>query len=89
MSHISKQDILEFLREEEFIFHDVEIDGEITKDTKLKDIDIDSLDLITISISMDAQYDIEISDSKLKDLITVGDFVKIILETYKEQNNEF
>lgn len=86
---LTEQDILKVLVENEFLFHDTEAVGNVTLKTKLDDIDIDSLDLITISISMDAQYDIEISDSKLKDLITVGDFVKIILETYKEQNNEF
>ena len=84
MSHISKQDILEFLREEEFIFHDVEIDGEITKDTKLKDIDVDSLDLITANINCEEQFNCKINDVNLSNIITVGDYVTLVYNSCKE-----
>ena len=84
MSHISKQDILEFLREEEFIFHDVEIDGEITKDTKLKDIDVDSLDLITVTINCEEQFDCKIDDTNLSNIKTVGDYVTLVYNSCKD-----
>ena len=84
MAKISKQDILEFLREEEFIFHDVEIDGEITKDTKLKDIDIDSLDLITANINCEEQFNCEIDNANLSNIKTVGDYVTLVYNSCKE-----
>lgn len=83
MSKYSKQDILEFLVEEEFLFHENN-EIEITKDTNLKDIEIDSLDLITISINCENQFGIIINDNQLQNLKTVGDYVNIIYKACKE-----
>ncbi|UTY38304.1 acyl carrier protein [Allocoprobacillus halotolerans] len=56
------------------------IDGEgITLESKLKeDLDIDSLAAVELSLDLETEFDVEISDEELAALVTVEDIVKLI-----------
>lgn len=54
----------------------------ITKDSGLvNDLGLNSLDVINVVVAFEEEFDIEIPDSKIKELITVGDIVEY-LERY-------
>ena len=44
----------------------------------LGDLDLDSLDTMELTVSMEEQYSIEIPDQELENLVTVGDAVELI-----------
>jgi acyl carrier protein len=56
------------------------IEGDrITPQAKLADdLDLDSLDTVELTVSMEERFGIEIPDSDLADLSTVGDAVRLI-----------
>ena len=56
------------------------IDGEgITLESKLKeDLDIDSLAAVELSLDLETEFDVEISDEELAALVTVEDIVNLI-----------
>ena len=56
------------------------IEGEkITMDAELvRDLDLDSLDTMELTLGMEEQFGIEIPDAELEDLVTVGDAVALI-----------
>jgi len=51
---------------------------EISPETPLKDIKADSLDWVQIIVGMESAYDIEIDIDKMKEMVTIGDFVRYI-----------
>ena len=54
----------------------------ITKDSGLvNDLGLNSLDVINVVVAFEEEFDIEIPDSKIKELFTVGDIEKY-LELY-------
>ena len=64
----------------ELISDTLEIDKKkINKDTNLlKDLDVESLDLVDLVTAFEDKYGVEIADKDIKDLQTVGDIVGYI-----------
>lgn len=58
----------------------VEIPKEqITMETNLlNDLGLSSLDLVSIVVAFEDEFDIEIPDRKISEIITVGDIVEIL-----------
>ena len=56
------------------------IDGEgITPESRLKeDLEIDSLAAVELSLDLETEFDVEISDEELAALVSVEDIVKLI-----------
>lgn len=50
----------------------------------LKDLDINSYDIVELICALEEEFDISVPDKKIKTLITVGDIIKFIEE---QQNN--
>lgn len=56
-------------------------ENEISMTTSLKeDLDIDSLDLIDLVMSLEDEFSVELPDEALAEMQTVGDIVKYIEE---------
>ena len=56
-------------------------ENEITMTTSLSDdLDIDSLDLIDLVMSLEDEFSVELPDEALADMKTVGDIVRYIEE---------
>ena len=54
----------------------------ITKDSGLvNDLGLNSLDVINVVVAFEEEFDIEIPDAKIKELVTVGD-IEEYLERY-------
>lgn len=52
---------------------------EITEETRfIEDLDADSLDIASIIMEIEQEFDIEVSDDAIEDVATVGDAVKLI-----------
>ena len=64
----------------ELISDTLEIDKKkINKDTNLlKDLDVESLDLVDLVTAFEDRYGVEIADKDIKNLQTVGDIVGYI-----------
>ena len=52
--------------------------NEIGLDTALKDIEADSLHWLQIIIRVEGDFNMEVDFDKMKDLVTIGDFVNYI-----------
>lgn len=53
--------------------------NKITKDSELViDLDLNSLDVISVVVAFEDEFDIEIPDQKIKELVTVGDIVEYL-----------
>lgn len=53
--------------------------SEITLETDLvKDLDLNSLDVVNIVVAFEDEFDIEIPDRAIKNLTTVGDIVNYL-----------
>ncbi|AKU79388.1 acyl carrier protein [Spiroplasma turonicum] len=59
--------------------------GNISKETSFKDMEIDSLDLMDLVVSLEAKLEISISDDDLLSLKTVNDVVLIIEKLKNEK----
>lgn len=58
---------------------DVDSDIVITKDTViLRDLGVDSLDMVELVCAVEDEFDIEIADKKIKSIITIGDLIEYI-----------
>jgi len=53
-------------------------ENEINPDTPFKDIKADSLDWVQIIVGIESTLDIEIDIDKMKEMVTIGDFVNYI-----------
>ena len=54
---------------------------EITEQSSLVvDLGLNSLDVINVVVAFEEEFDIEIPDQKIKDLVTVGDITKYMEE---------
>ena len=74
---------MEFEKLKKIIVEVLNVDeNEITMDTTfIDDLGADSLDVFQIIMGLEEEFDIEIPDSKIKELVTVGDIEKY-LELY-------
>ncbi len=51
----------------------------ITKESGLAtDLELNSLDVINVVVAFEDEFDIEIPDQKIKELVTVGDIVEYL-----------
>ncbi len=58
---------------------DVDSNIVITKDTViLRDLGVDSLDMVELVCAVEDEFDIEIADKKIKSIITIGDLIEYI-----------
>lgn len=56
---------------------------QITMETNLlNDLGLSSLDVVNIIVAFEDEFDIEIPDRKLSEIITVGDVVNLLKEEY-------
>lgn len=54
-------------------------EDKITKESGLiADLGLSSLDVINLVVAFEDEFDIEIPDQKIKELVTVGDIVKYL-----------
>lgn len=59
----------------------VDIDSNINIDENtviLRDLGVNSLDMIELVCAVEDEFDIEIADKKIKSLITIGDLISYI-----------
>jgi acyl carrier protein len=52
----------------------------VTLDARLEDLEVDSLDLVELAQITEEEYGVEITDSDMDRLATVGDVVNLIAE---------
>ncbi len=58
---------------------DVDTSIEIDENTViLRDLGVDSLDMVELICAVEDEFDIEIADKKIKSLITIGDLIDYI-----------
>jgi acyl carrier protein len=51
----------------------------ITENSELiADLGLNSLDVVNLVVAFEDEFDIEIPDTKIKDLITVADIIKVL-----------
>ena len=69
-----------FEQAKDALVESLNIDGEgITPESRLKeDLEIDSLAAVELSLDLETEFDVEISDEELAALVTVEDIVKLI-----------
>ncbi len=60
------------------IIQDKTKNDKISKSTELKNLGIDSLDLLDLVIEAEHKFNVHLEDEKLIELKTVGDFIKEI-----------
>ncbi|EEG77215.1 acyl carrier protein [Dethiobacter alkaliphilus] len=53
-------------------------EGEIAKETSFEDLDADSLDIVELVMSLEEEFNLEISDEEVENIKTVGDVVRYI-----------
>ena len=58
-------------------------DKEISLDATLKDLGIDSMDLVEVVFAIESEFEIEIPDNDLKNFTTVGSAVDFIAALIK------
>ena len=51
---------------------------EVTLESNVKELGLDSLDIVDLLMDMEEKYDIEFENEEMTDLITVNDVVKAI-----------
>ncbi|MBR6408597.1 MAG: acyl carrier protein [Clostridia bacterium] len=53
--------------------------NDITMDTNIaEDLNIDSLDMVDLVMSLEEEYGIEIADDQIEEIVTIGDLVAFI-----------
>ena len=57
---------------------------EVTKDKNIKDLGLDSLDIIEMLTDMEEKYSIEFDNDEMTSLVTVGDVITVISAKIKK-----
>ena len=57
---------------------------EVTKDKNIKDLGLDSLDIIEMLTDMEEKYSIEFDNDEMTSLVTVGDVILLIFAKIKK-----
>ncbi len=61
----------------------------ITRESRLnEDLEVDSLDLVDLSMTLEDEYGIDILEGDAADIVTVGDVVKLVLDRVPEREGE-
>ena len=53
---------------------------EMTRETKLRELGLDSLDMVEILMDAEQEWQCEISDEAAENLVTIGDAEKLIMQ---------
>ncbi len=53
-------------------------EGELTLESSFEDLDADSLDIVELVMSLEEEFNLEISDEEVEKIKTVGDVVRYI-----------
>ena len=79
-----EQEILDTIAEEG------EIDkGEITPDSNLYDLGIDSLSSLEILVALEKKYDITIAGSRLKNVNSVREIIRIVSSELRKKQRKY
>lgn len=72
---VSRQELLERLRA--ILVREFELEGEQISDRSrlIEDLDLDSIDGVTIAVRLEALWDVSLSDREVEEMATVGDIV--------------
>lgn len=64
----------------EIIAEQLRIDANIIEDNSkiIEDLDADSLDVVELAMAIEEEFDIEISDKEIVDIVTVSDILKFV-----------
>ncbi|MDI6873422.1 acyl carrier protein [Candidatus Solincola sp.] len=63
--------------------------GEITRESRLQeDLEVDSLDLVDLSMVLEDEYGIDILEGEVGDIVTVGDVVRLVLDRLLQKEGE-
>lgn len=54
--------------------------GEIEEENSLKELGLDSLDLVELTMFIEDHYDIEINDERLENITTIDDFANLVTD---------
>jgi len=54
--------------------------AKLTRETKLREIGLDSLDMVEILMDAEQEWQCEISDEAVENLVTIGDAEKLIMQ---------
>lgn len=79
---MESEEILEYLKEEileNYVFNGYNI-KKINRDTTVEELDLDNLDLLEITLDLESEYDVLIDDNELKNVVTIGDLIDLILD---------
>ena len=83
ISDVTADQVLGTMRNLLVDMFDVDAD-KITADASFDSMDLDSLDLVEVSVKVEDAYDIEISEDDLKDVWTVGNAVEVVLSKLQQ-----
>ena len=61
-------------------------EANITADSILQDVGMDSLKFMSVVFKIEARYDIELQEEDADDLRTVGDLANLVLDRIAEQS---
>jgi len=61
---------------------------DLTLDTRLEDLGIDSLRAITILYQLEEQFDIEVPNERIETIVTIGDIVTSIDQLRQNSDTE-
>lgn len=59
---------------------------DIVPDAKLEDLGVDSLKAINILFELEEEFDIEIPNERIPEMVTVGDIVDCVVELTESQS---
>ena len=59
-------------------FQKIAKNKEVTLESNVKELGLDSLDIVDLLMDMEEKYNIEFENEEMTDLVTVGDVVKAI-----------
>lgn len=74
---LNENDVLAKLRD---LLGEFEVEaGDVTMDSEFEALGLDSLDLVELSVKVEDEFGLEIEEDDLKDVVTVGDAVRLVL----------
>ncbi|MGH1411827.1 MAG: phosphopantetheine-binding protein [Mycoplasma sp.] len=74
---MSKKDILDIIQKE---LEKKNVKIKVNENTVIKDLNIDSLDILEFSINVENECDVAIPEDKLLKIKTIGEFLSLIEE---------
>jgi len=57
---------------------------DVSADTRIEDLDLDSLDLLELAFHLEDEFGIEVEDEDMMGLVTINDVLEYALKTKEE-----